>query len=204
MRRPARLPRRGSCGAAPGYRVLAGLRCIRGAASGTALGPHLARTRRRRARACGRTRNPRGGGARAQFLAGLAGGTGVEGAVLATNPLLEAFGNAKTLRNNNSSRFGKLIQIYFNRGRHICGALISTYLVPAPPPWPRPLAPLPALPWRVGHAWCSARSRARGMLHAEAPGLLKPHTMPAPAVPPGAANCLTCTVRPAGTFLGIS
>jgi len=168
MRRPARLPHRGSCGAAPGYRVLAGLRCIRAR-----------------------------GGARAQFLAGLAGGTGVEGAVLATNPLLEAFGNAKTLRNNNSSRFGKLIQIYFNRGRHICGALISTYLVPAPPPRPRPLAPLPALPWRVG----LMRGAQRAV---EDPGLLKPHTMPAPAVPPGPASCLTCTVRPAGTFLGIS
>ena len=63
-----------------------------------------------------------------QYLAGLAGGTGIEDRVLQTNPILEGFGNAKTLRNNNSSRFGKLIQIYFN-GRHIAGALIKTYLL---------------------------------------------------------------------------
>ncbi|KAL3139952.1 hypothetical protein ABBQ38_004240 [Trebouxia sp. C0009 RCD-2024] len=73
-----------------------------------------------------------------QYLAGLAGGTGqplcadtagVEGQVLQTNPLLEAFGNARTLRNNNSSRFGKLIEIYFSKSQNICGALIQTYLL---------------------------------------------------------------------------
>ena len=50
--------------------------------------------------------------------------------VLGTNPILEAFGNAKTIHNNNSSRFGKLIEIYFTGGSHqICGALIHTYLL---------------------------------------------------------------------------
>lgn len=54
---------------------------------------------------------------------------GVEGQVLQTNPLLEAFGNARTLRNNNSSRFGKLIEIYFSKSQTISGALIQTYLL---------------------------------------------------------------------------
>ena len=49
--------------------------------------------------------------------------------MLQTNPLLEAFGNARTLRNNNSSRFGKLIEIYFSKSGSICGALIQTYLL---------------------------------------------------------------------------
>eukprot|EP00775_Hariotina_reticulata_P008956 gene8956-9132_t len=64
-----------------------------------------------------------------QFFAALAGGTGVEDQVLETNPILEAFGNAKTLRNHNSSRFGKLIEIHFNQTNHICGARIRTYLL---------------------------------------------------------------------------
>ncbi|KAG2431429.1 hypothetical protein HXX76_009444 [Chlamydomonas incerta] len=64
-----------------------------------------------------------------QYFATLAGGTGVEDQVLETNPILEAFGNAKTLRNHNSSRFGKLIQIHFNGSHHICGANIKTYLL---------------------------------------------------------------------------
>lgn len=64
-----------------------------------------------------------------QYLATLAGGGGMEEKVLQTNPILEAFGNAKTLRNNNSSRFGKLIDIHFDNCGRITGAHIETYLL---------------------------------------------------------------------------
>ena len=49
--------------------------------------------------------------------------------VLASNPLLEAFGNARTLRNNNSSRFGKFIEIQFNNAYRMAGARIHVYLL---------------------------------------------------------------------------
>lgn len=52
-----------------------------------------------------------------QYIANVSGGSNssiqqTKDMVLATNPLLESFGNAKTLRNNNSSRFGKYLQLY--------------------------------------------------------------------------------------------
>ena len=49
--------------------------------------------------------------------------------VLASNPLLEAFGNARTLRNNNSSRFGKFIEIQFSASFKMAGARIHIYLL---------------------------------------------------------------------------
>jgi Myosin head (motor domain) len=49
--------------------------------------------------------------------------------VLESNPLLEAFGNAKTSRNDNSSRFGKFVEIYFDVSGRVSGAFISTYLL---------------------------------------------------------------------------
>ncbi|PWN53173.1 myosin V [Violaceomyces palustris] len=49
--------------------------------------------------------------------------------ILATNPIMEAFGNAKTTRNDNSSRFGKYIEILFDKGHEIVGAKMRTYLL---------------------------------------------------------------------------
>ncbi|KAL6657794.1 hypothetical protein ACP70R_005574 [Stipagrostis hirtigluma subsp. patula] len=61
-----------------------------------------------------------------QYLAALGGASGMESEVLQTNAILEALGNAKTSRNHNSSRFGKLIEIHFSETGKMCGAKIQT------------------------------------------------------------------------------
>ena len=53
-------------------------------------------------------------------------GSNLEEQVVQTNPVLEAFGNAKTTRNDNSSRFGKFIRIHFGPMGKLAGADIET------------------------------------------------------------------------------
>ncbi|KAI5294749.1 hypothetical protein KEM52_003293 [Ascosphaera acerosa] len=66
-----------------------------------------------------------------QYLAAVASSNQYENLsqqILQANPILEAFGNAQTVRNNNSSRFGKFIRIHLSRHGQVCGAHINWYL----------------------------------------------------------------------------
>lgn len=56
-------------------------------------------------------------------------GDGVARKILETTPLLESFGNARTLRNDNSSRFGKFIKLHFTPQGKLTGASVQTYLL---------------------------------------------------------------------------
>ncbi|KAL1508720.1 hypothetical protein AB1Y20_004815 [Prymnesium parvum] len=67
-----------------------------------------------------------------QFVAARSqGSTGdsVQRALLESNPILEAFGNARTLRNDNSSRFGKWVEVHLGGDGAVCGGAIRTYLL---------------------------------------------------------------------------
>uniref|UniRef100_A0A669B0V1 Myosin heavy chain 7 n=1 Tax=Oreochromis niloticus TaxID=8128 RepID=A0A669B0V1_ORENI len=74
-----------------------------------------------------------------QYFASIAAGSGkketafpagtLEDQIIQANPALEAFGNAKTIRNDNSSRFGKFIRIHFAASGKLASADIETYLL---------------------------------------------------------------------------
>ena len=53
----------------------------------------------------------------------------LEDQIVATNPILESYGNAKTARNDNSSRFGKFIRIHFTSSGKLAGCDIVSYLL---------------------------------------------------------------------------
>jgi len=65
-----------------------------------------------------------------EYLAKISGkGIKIKNKVINSNPILEAFGNAKTIHNDNSSRFGKFIKLNFNNYNKLIGASIETYLL---------------------------------------------------------------------------
>lgn len=64
-----------------------------------------------------------------EYLSDIAHNNQIDQKILDTNVILESFGNAKTIRNNNSSRFGKFIKLSFSQEGLIDGAVLTSYLL---------------------------------------------------------------------------
>ena len=56
-------------------------------------------------------------------------GTDIQDAILASNTAFEAFGNARTRNNDNSSRFGKFLSLEYNSSKQVCGCHVSQFLL---------------------------------------------------------------------------
>lgn len=71
------------------------------------------------------------------------GGISIQEQVLQSNPILEAFGNARTIRNDNSSRFGKFIKILFDEHAYLVGATVQVPYISCTEPMVLCIFPLP-------------------------------------------------------------
>src|SRR5712671_2231066 len=91
------------------------------------------------------------------------GGT-LEEQVVQTNPVLEAFGNAKTVRNNNSSRFGKFIRIHFSKQGKVASCDIEHCELLTTTPPTLPTTHQPALCRSAREVACDPPSARRALL----------------------------------------